>query len=192
MPSEDLGQLIVVATIWAGLAFGLAGLSVLTLKLRFCCKQGKTGQPSWGLALWLWTLGWMATGLHALAAYHWTFGWDQQAVFQHTAEETLAALASWGLTRLAQTLSVAAWGWGVLGNYLFLAVWATDVALWAWTGRPAACRGIWQAVTIYGFLGFITFNATVVFKTGMIRWLGLAATLWCLGLLWYAFRGRAS
>jgi hypothetical protein len=34
-----------------------------------------------------------------------------------------------------------------------------------------------------GFLLFIIFNATVVFKTGPLRWIGLGLCLW-LGFLW--------
>jgi len=50
--------------------------------------------------------------------------------------------------------------------------------------RPVRPRGIeW---VLQGLLGFIAFTATVVFGSGAIRWLGLAASLLLVAVLRYA------
>ncbi len=63
--------------------------------------------------------------------------------------------------------------------------------LWWWGDpdsygrRPGLLTAIWHA-----FLIFIIFNATVVFKTGLLRWLGVGLCL-AVGLVWLvSFRSR--
>ena len=65
-------------------------------------------------------------------------------------------------------------GAGLYCNYAFTAVWALDV-IWIWS-RP---RSIAPA---HSFMAFLFFNATVVFVSGWVRWLGLTATV-ILGIL---------
>lgn len=73
-----------------------------------------------------------------------------------------------------------AWSGGLYINYLFLAAWAADV-IWWWRGlelyqqRHWLITGVWQFVMI-----FMVFNATVVFKTSVVRWVGVGI---CLTLL---------
>jgi hypothetical protein len=67
-------------------------------------------------------------------------------------------------------------------NYALLSLWLIDLVWWwAWPEsyqrRPRWLRLLW-----HGFLLFIFFNATVVFVSGTLRWLGLLGTvflLWC-------------
>jgi len=93
---------------------------------------------------------------HVVAAFHFYHGWSHAAAYEHTARRTAEVV---GLD----------WGGGLWWNYAFGAVWLGDI-LWR-RGRPA-----WLGVAVQAFLAFMAFNATVVFETGAIRWLGLAAT----------------
>jgi hypothetical protein len=49
-------------------------------------------------------------------------------------------------------------------------------------------RGI--TVAIHSFMAFLFFNATVVFVSGWVRWLGLTATV-ALAILWFRARKTA-
>ena len=76
------------------------------------------------------------------------------------------------------------WGGGLYINFALLIGWFLDVAWWYWGGLNSyRNRPLWITATWHGFLIFIIFNATVVFKTGPLRWIGLSLCLW-LGFLW--------
>jgi len=107
-----------------------------------------------------WILGCLFYLAHVAAAFHFHHHWSHTAAYEHTARRTAEVV---GLH----------WGGGLWWNYAFGAVWLGDV-LWRWR-RPA-----WMTAAIHAFLGFLAFNATVVFETGLIRWLGVAATLFLL------------
>src|SRR5262249_33262083 len=68
-------------------------------------------------------------------------------------------------------------GGGLYANYAFTLLWVADV-IWWWRGldryeaRP--CSLNWA---VLGFLGFMAFNATIVFGTQTVRWLGLGGCL---------------
>lgn len=129
-------------------------LYVLALALRMTRKSA--------MARWLGTLGLAAFGLHVAAAFHFSHNWSHANAVDATARQT-AAVVGWN------------WGGGVWVNYLFAGVWLADVAWW-WRDLQkyeARSRGIEWAVQ--GFLGFIAFNATVVFADGVVRWIGIAA-----------------
>ncbi len=118
-----------------------------------------------------WTIGVIGLLAHAGAAYHFYHGWSHAAAYRETARQTAEVT---GLD----------WGGGLFINYALIAGWMTDVAFWrlrgldAYRNRPRWLMAAWQ-----GFLFFIIFNATVVFKTGPPRWAGLGLCLWLI-LLW--------
>jgi uncharacterized membrane protein YhaH (DUF805 family) len=57
-------------------------------------------------------------------------------------------------------------------------LWAVDVAWWWFAGVGAYRRRSWWITLLWhSFLIFIIFNATVVFKDGMTRWVGLLVCL---------------
>ena len=104
-----------------------------------------------------WTLGCLFFLAHAAAAFHFYHGWSHAAAYAHTAQRT------------AEVVGIH-WGGGLWWNYAFGVVWLADVL---WPRRHPR----WMAIAVHAFLAFMAFNATVVFETGAIRWLGLAATV---------------
>jgi hypothetical protein len=73
------------------------------------------------------------------------------------------------------------WGGGLFINYTVALLWLADVAWWWFAGLSSYRRRPWLLTIVWhSFLIFIIFNATVVFKDGLTRWIGL---LICLTLL---------
>lgn len=126
----------------------------------------------------IWTVGCLTMLAHVAFAIHFYHGWQHDSIVRETARQT------------AEVFGVY-WGGGVYINYLLLLGWVADT-IWWWTRgldayrqRPAWLTALW-----HGFLLFIFFNATVVFKTGILRWLGV---LLCASLAlfwWRAATGR--
>jgi hypothetical protein len=124
------------------------------------------------LALWLarkprfapllWTLAFVCYLGHVVSAFAFHYDWSHQAAYAETARQTAA-------------LFKIQWGGGLYFNYAFTALWAADV-LWMW-GSVASYRNrpMWIGWAIHSFMAFMFFNATVIFASGWVRWLGLAA-----------------
>ena len=122
--------------------------------------------PIWSRLTW--TAGCIAYLLHVAAAFHYYHHWSHAEAYAFTAQQT------WEVVGLD-------WGGGLYVNYVFTAVWLGDV-LWWWSRgwrdphpRPFSQgeRGVkWL---VHGFMGFVAFNATVVFATGFSRWFGIGA-----------------
>ena len=135
-----------------------------------------------------------AAGAAALALSRERYGWESAARLAWTvACVGLLAHAAAYLDTARQTEEVFGlnWGGGLYVNYALLAGWVLDVTWW-WAGGLAAYRRRPRplAAAWHGFLIFIIFNATVVFKTGPARWAGLCL---CAGLClvwWLAARGN--
>jgi hypothetical protein len=84
------------------------------------------------------------------------------------------------------------WGGGLYANYAFGLLWAADASWWWLQPDGYRRRPDGLEAAVQGFLGFMAFNATVVFGAGAVRWDGLGAGLGLLGLeaaAWY-LRGR--
>jgi hypothetical protein len=162
------GEFLTRITIWMALCGYFIGAGI-----QFASSKN----PLWHrLARWAWTIGCFAMLLHLACAFHFYHGWSQTSAYLETARQT-ADVTGFN------------WGGGLFINYGFIAAWVIDVWWW-WRGlesyrrRPLALVIVWQS-----FFLFMVFNATVVFKTGILRWLGLAL---CLGLslLWCVTVGR--
>ncbi len=157
------GEFLTRLTIWLALSGAALG-AVLQFAFRASPKR-----QAW--ARWAWTMGGVGLLTHVVCAYHFYHDWSQDSVYRETARQTAEVF---GLN----------WGGGIYVNYAFIAAWLVEV-IWWWRGlavyerRPRAWALAWQ-----GFFLFMVFNATVVFKTGMLRWLGFAM---CLGMavLWW-------
>lgn len=157
------GEFLTRVTIW--LAMGGAALGAC---LQFAFRNHPKPQT---FARAAWTIGVLALLAHVACAYHFYHHWSQASAYQETARQT------------AEVFNLN-WGGGVYVNYAFIVLWLADV-FWWWRGvdaynqRPRAWVLMWQ-----GFFLFMVFNATVVFKTGAMRWIGL---ILCIGMaaIWW-------
>lgn len=124
---------------------------------------------------WLWTLGCAAYGAHVFCAFQFHHSWSHEAALADTARQT-AEVTGWK------------WGGGIWFNYLFTLAWIADVVrLWRTapptpSGRLSILIVGWQA-----FFFFMVFNATIIFESGPVRWLGVAG---CLGIAILFIRQR--
>jgi hypothetical protein len=155
-------------TAWMSMA-ALAG----AIALR---QQGTNDQPArGGSARWLWTLGCVLLWIHVGCAFHFQHHWSHAAAYTHTAQQT-AEMTGFD------------WGGGVYFNYLLMLLWTGD-ALWWWLdprsydSRPAAVQRF-----VTGFAVFMAFNATVIFGSGLPRWVALAV---CLSLAILKYRSSS-
>ncbi|HEU0173077.1 MAG TPA: hypothetical protein VFV58_02350 [Blastocatellia bacterium] len=158
-------------TVWLALAGYAIGASVYLIS---------RGRRSWdAVARAAWTVGCVILIAHVACAYHFYHNWSQAAVYHETARQTADVT---GLN----------WGGGLYINYAVVIGWVIDAACWrrsldAYRNRPRWLAAAWQ-----GFLFFIIFNATVVFKTGPLRWIGLGLCLWLTFLWLIVNRGKVS
>jgi len=164
----DPGELSIRWTIRAAL-----GLYALALAGRLLGKR----YPFWlGPARWAWTLGCALYLAHVGCAFQFQHGWSHAAAYRETARRT-------------EELFGLAWGGGLYLNYLFTAVWVSDV-LWWWLARTSyETRSRWLEGMLQGFLAFMAFNGAVVFAAGPVRWVSLAACA-ALGVLWWVTRRK--
>ena len=118
-----------------------------------------------------WTFGCAALVAHFISAFHFYHSWSHQSAYIETARQT------------AEVVRIN-WGGGLFINYAVLILWIADVGWWWFAGLSAYRRRPWLITLLWhGFLLFIIFNATVVFKDGPTRWIGLLVCL-TLGLSW--------
>lgn len=162
------GELLTKITIWVAVAGYAAGAAAFALSGR---RIGWDGE-----ARLAWTLACAALLAHVACAFHYYHGWSHASAYLDTARQTNEVF---GLN----------WGGGLYINYALMVGWVSDVARW-WLGGLDSYRRRWWPLTAawHGFLIFIFFNATVVFKSGAARWAGTVA---CLGLCvawWIAAR----
>jgi hypothetical protein len=124
---------------------------------------------------WLWTAGCAAYVIHVACAFQFYHHWSHAAALEDTARQT-ADVTGWK------------WGGGIWFNYLFTFAWAADVVrLWRNNAPPPsgpmrALNEGWQT-----FFFFMVFNATVVFESGLVRWLG---AIGCLAIVSQFLRSR--
>jgi hypothetical protein len=120
-----------------------------------------------------WTLGLLIYCSHVTAAFQFHHHWSHTAAYEETARRT------------AELFGVRS-GAGLYFNYVFTVVWTFDV-IWLWrSAETDRARPAWLAVAIHSFMAFLFFNATVVFVSGWVRWLGLTSALALCILAWHS------
>ena len=165
------GEFVTKLMIWLSLAGYAVG--AITFHLSF-------GDRRWDARARLaHTFAFVFLIIHVALAFHFFHQWSQESVYRETARQTEEVFA-------------INWGGGMYVNYAFMLGWMIDV-IWWWRGleryrrRPRALAAAWQA-----FLLFIIFNATVVFASGVVRWLGLALCLTLCFLWWFTSRSTSA
>jgi hypothetical protein len=154
------GEFLTRSTIWISIAAYTIGCVV------FATARKQPDGDRWTRLAW--TIGCGALVSHFIAAFHFYHSWSQQSAYLDTARQTAAVIR-------------INWGGGLFINYAVAIFWFADVAWWWLAGLSAYRRRPWWMTLLWhGFLLFIIFNATVVFKDGLTRWIGL---LVCLTLL---------
>lgn len=154
------------------LVFETARLAVLLYVVALAISIAPSGVGPWPVhrrlrfARLAWTLGFLVYALHVAVAFHVTHGWSHAAAAEHVATRTAAFLGE-GARSSA----------GLYLNHLFTLVWASDVIAWWVAPRWYARRPQWIGAAVHGYLGFITFQAVVVFAADPTRWFGIAATV---------------
>jgi len=153
------GEVLTKLTIWI-VIIGYASGTV-----TFALSRNRHRGDS--IARLAWTIAIIALLAHLFCAFQFYHGWSENAAYRETARQTGEVI---GLN----------WGGGLYINYAVIIGWVVDVGWWWVRGAGSYRQRPWSLMAAWhGFLIFIIFNATVVFKTGLVRWVGLCV---CLGL----------
>ena len=112
-----------------------------------------------------WTVGCAALLAHYICAFQFFHAWSHTSAYVDTARQTAEVFGIY-------------WGGGVFINYAVGILWTGDLASWWFAGLSSYRHRPWLLILLWhGFLIFIIFNATVVFKGGPARWIGILVTL---------------
>ena len=143
------------------MTYWTARVAMLLLALGFALRMASSRRPGWlRVTRWIWTLGCVIYLVHVACAFQFVHHWSHSAAHAATASQTLHVV---GLRS----------GAGLYASYAFTLVWLGDVCWW-WLGpRSYETRSTVIEWIIQGFLGFMAFNATVVFANGITRWAGV-------------------
>jgi hypothetical protein len=147
------GELLTRSTIWLSIVFYAIGCVMLCVRHR----------DRWVRLAW--TIGCAALLAHFICAFQFYHSWSHQLAYVETARQTAEVFA-------------INWGGGLFINYAVASVWTADVVWWWMAGLESYRRRAWWVTLLWhGFLIFIIFNATVVFKHGLVRWIGLLISM---------------
>lgn len=145
------------STVWLSIAAYAVGCVV------FATARGRVACDRWTRLAW--TIGCAALLAHFICAFQFVHAWSHSSAYRDTARQT------------AEVFGIN-WGGGIFINYAVAILWAGDVVWWWIAGLSSYRRRPWLLTLIWhGFLIFIIFNATVVFGSGLTRWLGLVVSL---------------
>lgn len=151
------GEFLTRSTIWISIIAYTIGCVV------FATARRQPDGDKWTRLAW--TTGCAALVAHFICAFNYYHAWSHQSAYIETARQT------------AEVFKIN-WGGGLFINYAVAILWFTDVAWWWLAGLSSYRRRPWLLTLIWhSFLIFIIFNATVVFKNGMTRWIGLLVCL---------------
>ena len=106
-----------------------------------------------GLVRWSWTWGVVSFWLHFLVAFHFYHHWSHAKAYEHVS-------------------NASNFGSGIYVSYFFTILWSFDVLWWWLQPESFSKRSSWMGWSVHAFMIFIIFNATIVFETGAIRWIG--------------------
>lgn len=161
------GEFLTRSTIWISIVAYTIGSVVFATARR---QPDKWARLSW-------TTGCAALVAHFICAFQFYHAWSHQSAYLETARQTAKVFA-------------INWGGGLFINYAVATLWTADNVWWWLAGLSSyRRRPWWLTLSGHGFLIFIIFNATVVFKDGPTRWIGLLVSL-TLVLSWILISRR--
>jgi hypothetical protein len=111
--------------------------------------------PRGAFARLCWVLALVTYLLHVALAFHYFHHWSHAEAVAHVQERS-------------------GFGPGIAFSHLVSLLWSADAAWWALAPNSYARRPGWVGAVLHGYLLFMTFNATVVYESGAIRWAALA------------------
>ena len=149
----ETGEFLTRATIWITIVAYAIGSVVFAFA---------RGRSRWDSATrFLWTIAVVSLIGHFISAYAFFHHWSHDSAYLDTARQT-------------EEVTGLNWGGGLFINYALLIIWTIDIAWWWFRGLNSYRTRPWPLVAAWhSFLIFILFNAMVVFKAGMVRWVGL-------------------
>ena len=163
------GELLTRITIWVAIGGYAMGAALSLLRRESLKWQAR--------ARWAWTAGCAALVAHIICALHYYHTWSQESAYRETARQTAEVTGS-------------DWGGGLYINYVFISMWIADVVWW-WRGLDVYRRRHWLITALWqGIFVFMLFNATIVFKTGLTRWLGVGLYMSLLAFWLWSIRSR--
>ncbi|NIM01897.1 MAG: hypothetical protein GTN89_13930 [Acidobacteria bacterium] len=116
------------------------------------------------IARLVWTLGAAFFAVHVASSFHVFYDWSHAVALAETA-------------RQVEELAGRGFGAGIYLNYLFTVVWTGD-AIWWWAAEADyRRRSLTVFVLMHGFFLFMIFNATVVFESGAVSFVGALVTI---------------
>ena len=166
------GEILTRVTIWITILGYAAGLAAFVLS--------RNRQKGDSLARLVWTIACIGLLVHVACAFHFFYGWSESAAYRETARQTDEVF---GLNS----------GSGLYINHALIISWVLDLTWWWRRGVESYRERPWFLIVAWhGFLIFIIFNATVVFKTGLVRWAGLGISLGLCLMWWLGLKKSAS
>lgn len=158
-PISDKGDFPIRATIDLALLYWAIAVGV-----NLSQKSGDNSSR-FAPARLLWTLACGAYLVHVAVAFEYAHHWSHAEAFEHVRQ-------------------ASGFGEGIFVSYFFTLLWTVDV-IWWWIDRVCyERRPRWLNIAIHGFMVFIIINATIIFESGPIRWIGIAVLIGLGGLLW--------
>ena len=149
----NVGEFLTRSSIWISIAFYAIGCVIFAIG----CERPKLDQ--WTRLAFTAAVG--ALTAHYISAFNYYHHWSHESAYIETTRQT------------AEVFKVN-WGGGIFINYALLMLWIAEVGWWWVAGTDSyRRRPMWILLTWHGFLVFILFNATVVFKDCLTRWVGL-------------------
>ena len=145
------GEFLTRSTVWISILAYTIGCVLFVRRQSFGDRWARLA----------WTTGCAALLAHLICAFQFYHAWSHESAYLDTARQTAAVVA-------------INWGGGLFINYAVAILWTTDIAWWWFAGLGSYRRRPWLLTLLWhSFLIFIIFNATVVFKDGLARWIGL-------------------
>jgi hypothetical protein len=164
----------VVSTAWVSFALWAGAVGLM---IPATAAEWRPGVTRYRVARWAWVLGAAMFLVHFLVAFHFAHRWRHANAFEHV-----------NVT--------AGFGPGIFVSYTFTALWLADAVWWVLAPAGYAGRSRWVGWAVHAFMAFITFNGTVVYVHGWIRWMAVgvfvalgAALVWRRVRVW-AVTGR--